>query len=141
MGRLASNQDYVEWLTDLKLKIRRNQVKAAVQVNETLLRLYWDMEREINERQKKSKWGSGFLAQLSRDLMTEFPDMKGFSRSNLQYIKRFYAFYVGATPICEQVARKLVPDGSNGICEQAARKLEIVANDSTTQNHYCPVKI
>ena len=40
MGKLASNQEYAEWLTDLKLKIRRNQVKAAIQVNETLLRLY-----------------------------------------------------------------------------------------------------
>ena len=139
MGRLASNREYAEWLTDLKLKIRRNQVKAAVQVNETLLRLYWEMGREINERQKESQWGSGFLAQLSKDLMAEFPDMKGFSRSNLQHIRSFYAFYVGVNPICEQAAHKLVPDVSNGICEQAARKLEIVANDDTTSNIICSI--
>lgn len=139
MGKLASNQEYAEWLTDLKLKIRRNQVKAAIQVNETLLRLYWDMGREINERQKESRWGSGFLAQLSKDLMAEFPDMKGFSRSNLQHIRSFYAFYVGVNPICEQAAHKLVPDVSNGICEQAARKLEIVANDDTTSNIICSI--
>ena len=139
MGRLASNREYAEWLTDLKLKIRRNQVKAAVQVNETLLRLYWEMGREINERQKESQWGSGFLAQLSKDLMAEFPDMKGFSRSNLQHIRSFYAFYVGVKPICEQAAHKLVPDVSNGICEQAARKLEIVANDDTTSNIICSI--
>ena len=97
------------------------------------------MGREINERQKESRWGSGFLAQLSKDLMAEFPDMKGFSRSNLQHIRSFYAFYVGVNPICEQVAHKLVPDVSNGICGQAARKLEIFANDDTTSNAVCSI--
>ena len=85
MGKLALNRDYAKWLTTLKQKIRKNQIKAAIRVNETLLRLYWEMGREINERQKKSKWGSGFLVQLSRDLLAEFPDMKGFSLSNLKY--------------------------------------------------------
>ena len=60
MEKLKSDQDYAKWLTVLKIKIRKNQVKASIQVNETLLRLYWEMGREINERQKKSKWGSGF---------------------------------------------------------------------------------
>ena len=92
MNKLALNGDYKNWMTDLKQTIRKNQIKAAVQVNETLLRLYWEMGREINERQKNSKWGSGFLSQLSKDLMAEFPDMKGFSLTNLQRIRRFYAF-------------------------------------------------
>ena len=61
MGKLASNREYAEWLTDLKLKIRRNQVKAAVQVNETLLRLYWEIGQEINERQKESYIQSCFF--------------------------------------------------------------------------------
>ena len=140
MGKLALNRDYAKWLTTLKQKIRKNQIKAAIRVNETLLRLYWEMGREINERQKKSKWGSGFLAQLSRDLMAEFPDMKGFSLSNLQQIRRFYSFYSPLIPIGEQLAAQLVTDvpikrlepsagGMGGeaadeICEQLANKLE-----------------
>ena len=93
MSQLALNRDYKNWLTDLKQKIRRNQIKAAVQVNEALLHLYWEMGREINERQKESKWGSGFLSQLSKDLMAEFPDMKGFSIANIYNIRKFYKFY------------------------------------------------
>ena len=35
-------------------------------------------------KQAGVKWGDGFLAQLSKDLMSEFPDMKGFSLSNIK---------------------------------------------------------
>ena len=157
MDKPILNAEYAKWLTDLKQKIRKNQIKAAVHVNETLLRLYWDMGREINERQKKTKWGSGFLTQLSKDLMAEFPDMKGFSRANLQYVRKFYAFYSSLLPICEQPAgqidlgagdatcaqpvRKLKKEGTSEICEQPARKLqddaiEDIANDSLSRLPY-----
>ena len=123
MNKLALNRDYKNWLTDLKQTIRKNQIKAAVQVNESLLRLYWDMGREINERQKNSKWGSGFLSQLSKDLMAEFPDMKGFSLTNLQLVRRFYAFYSRFLQICEQPAGQLGLEAENAICEQPVHKL------------------
>ena len=126
MDKLIRNAEYAKWLTDLKQKIRKNQIKAAVRVNETLLRLYWDMGREINERQKKSKWGSGFLAQLSKDLMAEFPDMKGFSRANLYYIKCFYAFYISDLQIFQQVVGQIGLEADGVICEQPAGKIETV---------------
>ncbi|MCA1794672.1 MAG: DUF1016 N-terminal domain-containing protein [Desulfobacteraceae bacterium] len=87
--------EYRDWLTDIKQRIRQAQVKAAVQVNSALLTFYWELGAEIVERQKSSQWGSGFLKQLSTDLMAEFPDMKGFSFNNLQHIKRWYLFYTG----------------------------------------------
>ncbi len=93
MDNLILDQDYKQWLISLKGKVRNSQFKAAVQVNETLLRLYWDMGREITDRQKNTRWGSGFLLQLSKDLHTAFPDMKGFSLRNLKYIRLFYQFY------------------------------------------------
>ena len=126
MNKLALNRDYKNWLTDLKQTIRKNQIKAAVQVNESLLRLYWEMGREINERQKNSKWGSGFLSQLSKDLMAEFPDMKGFSTANIYNIRKFYAFYSSLLQNCEQPARQIGLEVDNPIFEQPARKSEIV---------------
>lgn len=95
MGDLILDQDYRQWLIGLKGKIRESQFRAAVRVNETLLRLYWDMGREITERQKNARWGSRFLLQLSKDLHAAFPDMKGFSLRNLKYIRLFYQFYEG----------------------------------------------
>lgn len=85
--------EYRDWLKAIKQRVRQAQLKAAVQVNSALLTFYWDLGADIVERQKTAKWGSGFLKQLSADLMAEFPDMTGFSHNNLQYIKRWYLFY------------------------------------------------
>ncbi len=70
--------DYKTWLRALKAKVRGVQLKAAVAVNEELLCFYWELGADIVERQKSASWGSGFLKQLSQDLMAEFPDIKGF---------------------------------------------------------------
>jgi hypothetical protein len=70
----------------------RDWLKAAVQENTALLTFYWELGADIVERQKTAKWGSGFLKQLSADLMAEFPDMKGFSYCNLVYIKTGISF-------------------------------------------------
>jgi len=90
---IPKNRQYREWVKSLKAKIRRAQAKAAVRVNVELLRLYWEMGRDIAEKRMEAEYGSGFFDNLSRDLKNEFPGMEGFSVSNLKYIKRFYLFY------------------------------------------------
>ena len=35
------NSSYVQWVRDIKLYIRRQQIKAAVKVNVELLKVYW----------------------------------------------------------------------------------------------------
>ena len=72
---------------------RSTQIKAAVKVNAEMLRLYWRMGSDICEKQKFASWGDGWLKELSRELMAEFPEMKGFSHRNLKYIKQWYSFY------------------------------------------------
>jgi len=52
------------------------------------------------------KWGDGFLSQLSRNLMVDFPEMKGFSERNLKYIRQWYLFYsrnkaIGQQPVAQ----------------------------------------
>jgi len=46
------------------------------------------MGADICEKQKSATWGDGWLKELSRELMAEFPDMKGFSYRNLRYIRQ-----------------------------------------------------
>jgi len=100
MNELKTTSDYRDWLKSLKLRVRQAQLKAAVQVNSALLTFYWELGADIVERQKTAKWGSSFLKQLSADLMAEFPDMKGFSLNNLQYIRRWYLFYAESLANC-----------------------------------------
>jgi len=111
-----AKQEYKNWLGELKQKVRQAQLKAAVQVNTVLLTFYWELGADIVERQKTAEWGSGFLKQLSTDLMAEFPDMKGFSLNNLQYVRRWHLFYTegdvnsgtGCSTIRKQAVAQLV---------------------------------
>lgn len=88
-----NNEQYIGWILDLKQKIQQSQIKAAIQVNSALIEMYWDLGKEISERNFENTYGSGFFLQLSKDLRTEFPEIKGLSESNLKYCKRFYQFY------------------------------------------------
>ena len=108
----TGDREYAEWLAGVKANIRRAQIKAAVRVNEELLRLYWDMGRDISLRRLDAHYGSGFFATLSRDLRDEFPDMEGFSVSNLKYVKRFYEFY--APTVLHQLGAKSEPPTATG---------------------------
>ena len=93
MKSILKSKDYKEWFLVLKSKICNAQLKAAVKVNTELLLLYWNIGADIVQKQKHAKWGAGFLPRLSKDLLKEFPDMKGFSLSNLKYIRQWYLFY------------------------------------------------
>ncbi len=88
-----SSQTYKKWINELKEQFQKSQIKASIKVNSTLLEFYWDLGSEIVEKQKEYNWGSGFLEQLSQDLSKEFPDVKGFSVTNISYIRRWVLFY------------------------------------------------
>jgi len=101
MNDIIKLSEYHDWLRDLKQQIKTGQIKAALSVNSQMIMLYWDMGRQIAEKQEKAKWGSGFIEQLSKDLRKEFPEMTGFSRTNLFRMKRFYQFYLSVTQDCK----------------------------------------
>jgi predicted nuclease of restriction endonuclease-like (RecB) superfamily len=118
--------DYKQWLIDLKSRIRQSQIKAVVKVNVELLKLYWDLGHDIVARQLEAAWGSGFFEQLSKDLRKEFPDMKGFSYSNLKYCKQFYLFYTQNDSIRHQLGGELqtIDNKKNIIFQQFVEELE-----------------
>lgn len=63
---------------------------------------------EITQRQQGSQRGQGFLAQLSKDLMAEFPEIKGFSKRNLEQIRRWYLFWNGDAEFAQQAATQFL---------------------------------
>lgn len=85
--------EYKNLLESLKLRIRSSQIKAAVRVNEELIRLYWHIGKTIIERQQKEKWGSNVIERLAADLQSSFPGIQGFSRSNIFRMRAFYTAY------------------------------------------------
>lgn len=100
------SQEYRNWLADIKQYIRSSQIKAAVKVNTELLKVYWRLGQDIAARYSTATYGSDFFNTLSRDLMHEFPSMKGFSASNLRYCEKFYKLYSQSAEILQQVVEK-----------------------------------
>lgn len=105
------NNEYWSWFKTIKEKIQKAQIKAALSVNKELLSLYWSLGKEIVEKQNASKWGDGVIKQLSFDLKREMPNHKGFSRTNLFYIRQWYLFYKDSELVQQLVG--LIPWGHN----------------------------
>lgn len=85
--------DYAKFVRQLKEKIQSSQFKAALMVNRELVCLYWDIGREIVERQEEDGWGSGVIDRIARDIQNEFPGIEGFSRTNMGRMRAFYQAY------------------------------------------------
>lgn len=102
---------YVDWLAELKSRIQSAQQRAALAVNHELVLLYWQIGRDILERQAGQGWGAKVIERLALDLRNAFPDMKGFSRANLMYMRAFAEAWPD-TEIVQQLVGRL-PWGHN----------------------------
>ncbi|MDY6936899.1 MAG: PDDEXK nuclease domain-containing protein [Cyanobacteriota bacterium] len=98
--------DYDAFLSNLKERIRTAQVRAALAVNQELIWLYWQIGRDILMRQQQQGWGAKVIARLAKDLKKAFPHMKGFSRTNLLYMRSFADAYPDEQ-IVQQVAGQI----------------------------------
>ena len=90
---LNKNKEYQGWLKAVKQRIKSAQLKATLSVNSVLLELYWDIGKEVVEKQKNADWGSSFIEQFASDLRKSFPDIKGFSKRNIYAMRQWYLFY------------------------------------------------
>ncbi len=88
-----SSMDYIHFLDELKNKVIASRQVAALSVNRELTLLYHYIGTEILNSQRQHGWGAKVIEKLSRDLRSEFPDMKGFSPQNLKYMRRFAEEY------------------------------------------------
>ncbi len=72
-----------------KTRIHNAQQRAALAVNRELVLLYWQIGRDILERQSREGWGAKVIERLAHDLRNAVPTMKGFSPRNLKYMRAF----------------------------------------------------
>lgn len=91
--RETLTKDYAELLRNIKEKVRSSQVKAALSVNQELIKLYWGIGADVFKKQRDEGWGAKTIEKLAKDLKTSFPAMKGFSKTNLKYMVQFAREY------------------------------------------------
>ncbi len=84
--------DFYNKVADLLKEARQNVVQT---VNKTMVRAYYEIGRMIVEEEQNGKeraeYGKSLLKGLSQKLISEFG--RGFSVTNLQQMKNFYAIY------------------------------------------------
>lgn len=90
---MLSNTKYVEWLSDVKKRLRKSQIKTTIQVNTSMLEFYWSIGRDLVALRAEERWGTGVVKQFAIDMRHSFPDITGFSYSNVKYMKQWYLFY------------------------------------------------
>lgn len=97
---LIQNADYQSLLDNIGGTLSDARSKLSREVNSVMVDAYWNIGRYIVEFEQngndRAEYGSNLLNRLSQDLTQKYG--KGFSKSNLLYIRKFYiAFRKGET--------------------------------------------
>ena len=107
------DNDYADWIADIKNRYRSAQVKAAVKVNAEKLLFNWQLGRDLVQKKAEERWGAGVVEQVSLDLNREFPDSTNFSVRNLWYMKQWYMFYAENPEKLKQLVSVMLPDDNH----------------------------
>jgi len=124
---MTENKDYINFVNDLKSKIRQAQYKAYRAVNTELITLYWDIGQSIVAKQEELGWGQKIIQKLSEDLQKEFPKNSGFSYANLDRMRKFFLTYKDNPKLAQLVrlpAELLTQLPSPSVIENKLKELE-----------------
>lgn len=94
----------IQFVENIKQLLRNAQKNLANQVNYLMVSTYFELGKQIVEQEQKGKheaqYGAYLLQELSQSLMAEFG--KGYSKRNLELIRKFYICYKNAKPPISQ---------------------------------------
>jgi predicted nuclease of restriction endonuclease-like (RecB) superfamily len=93
MNKNAIETSYITFFDALKQRVEASRYKAALKVNQELIFLYHHIGTQILRSQAEHGWGAKVIDQLSKDLKSAFPEMKGFNTRNLKYMRKFAEEY------------------------------------------------
>ena len=103
MESAISKVEYEKLLAEIKQRIRSAQTRAALAVNRELVLLYWQIGREIVERQSREGWGAKVIERLAADLGREFPEVEGFGARNLRNMRDLAREWPDGEKLCNSL--------------------------------------
>ena len=81
------DQNFKNIVFQIKKQINDTQVEIFKNANKSLLQLYYNLGKIIDEN---SSWGNKFIDDIAIELKISFPNIKGFSVRNLKNMKKYY---------------------------------------------------
>jgi predicted nuclease of restriction endonuclease-like (RecB) superfamily len=102
----SRTSSYAVLLGDIKSRIQQAQTRAMLAVNSELVRLYWDIGRLLESRQREEGYGTAVIPRLAKDLHNQLPEVKGFSERNLGLMIAFARAYPEPTELLQQPVAK-----------------------------------
>lgn len=97
-----SVKNYPEFLRKLNEEIQISQLEAAISLNCELLEFYWEIGSFIQAKQKESDDAIP-IENIARELRCDFPNIKGFSGTNIYFMIQFFKEYAD-----KEIIRQLV---------------------------------
>ena len=104
-------EGYSSFFAAVKERVARERIKAVLAANAAMVLMYWDIGRQILDKQLTAGWGAKVIDRLSHDLKAAFPDMSGFSPRNLKYMRKFAECWPDRSVVQRTVAQ--IPWRSN----------------------------
>lgn len=95
--------EYRRFYREISARIISARNSAARAIDKESVLLYWDIGKNIAEKQELHKWGDAFVKKLSLDLINEFGNLHGFSPNNLWRMKLMYAEFKGRPKVAQRV--------------------------------------
>ena len=96
------DKSFQEIYNNIKNDVKSTQLKVMTNANADLVNLYYRIGKTINENYT---WGNKFVENLALELKLTFPNLKGFSVRNLNYMKAFYNEYKNDNEFLQLVAK------------------------------------
>ena len=82
--------DYNHAVAVIKSAVEQSRYRALQAGNAELLSLYYGIGRYVSENTRNGAWGTDAIKQISEKLQKELPGLRGFSETNIKYMRLFY---------------------------------------------------
>lgn len=87
------DKTYIDFIKELKEKITLAKHKTILSVNRAMIDLYFEIGKNIVQKQEALGWGKSVVDQMAKDLQSEFGKKSGYSSANLWRMRNFYLTY------------------------------------------------
>ena len=91
--KIDIDNNYKDFILILKDKIKTAKTKGVLSANKIMIELYFEIGKDIVNKQELLGWGKSVVEQMSKDLINEFGEKCGYSTSNLWRMRNFYLSY------------------------------------------------